>query len=205
MRVIGITGGTGCGKTSVLRMMERLGCFAIDADEVYHHLLRYSVELREALRQAFPDAVSENGDLDRVRLGQIVYNDEQKMHELTAITHPSIIKQVEHILEVGEKHNASMAVIDAVFLIESGLDERCDLTVGVVAPREVRMHRIMLRDGISEQAALMRIDAQPDEEFYREHCDYILDNSRDDNSIHDRTVGFYDSLVSGLITKKKKN
>jgi len=204
MRVIGITGGTGCGKTSVLRMMERLGCFAIDADEVYHRLLRYSDEMREALREAFPGAVNEKGDLDRVALGQIVYNDDEKMRQLKAITHPHVVREVEHILDVGRKHNAAMAVIDAVFLIESGLDKVCDLTVGITAAREVRMRRIMRRDGITERQAIMRIDAQPDEDFYRENCDYILDNSRDDNSIHDRTVGFYDSLVSGHIKKKAR-
>ena len=202
MKVIGVTGGTGCGKTSVLRMMERLGCFAIDADEVYHRLLKYSDDMRTALQQAFPTAVSENGDLNRVILGNIVYNDDVKMKQLRDITHPFVIKEVEHILDVGRKHNASMAVIDAVFLIESGLDQLCDLTVGIVANREVRKRRIMFRDGITEEQANQRIDAQPDEQFYRDHCDYILDNSRDDNSIHDRTVGFFDNLVSGHITRK---
>ncbi len=204
MKVIGITGGTGCGKTSVLRMMERLGCFAIDADEVYHRLLKYSDEMRAALQEAFPFAVDEKGNVDRRAIGGVVYHDAEKMKTLKAITHPYIIKEVEHILDVGRKHNASMAVIDAVFLIESGLDQLCDLTVGVVAARDVRMRRIMARDGITEEQAAQRIAAQPDEQFYRDHCDYILDNSRDDQSIHDRTVGFFDNLASGHIVRRSE-
>ncbi len=204
MKVIGITGGTGCGKTSVLRMMERLGCFAIDADEVYHRLLRYDHEMLARLRQEFPTVFDEAGHLDRTALGHIVYNDEAQMEVLTHITHYHIIKEIQHLLERGERNGAAMAVIDAVMLIESGLDRICDLVVGVTAPREVRARRIMRRDGITAEQARQRIDAQPDEDFYRQNCDYILSNAVDDGSIHDKTVGFYDNLVNGKIFPKKR-
>lgn len=201
MKVIGITGGTGCGKTSVLRMMERLGCFAIDADEVYHRLLRYDKDMRDELIAEFP-TVFVDGELDRRALGHIVYYDEERMKALTDITHYHIIKDIERLLERGERNGAPMAVIDAILLFESGLDRICDLVVGVTAPREVRMRRIMKRDDITREKATERIDAQPDEDFYRENCDYLISNPVDDGSIQDKTIGFYDNLVNGKILPK---
>jgi len=201
MKVIGITGGTGSGKTSVLRMMERLGCFAIDADEVYHRLLRENEQMLKDLKNEFPEAFIE-GILDRKLLAGIVYNDPDKMEILTRITHAYVIKDINRILYIGEEHNASMAVIDAVFLIESGLNKICDLVIGVVAPREVRMERIMQRDNITREQALSRINAQPDEQFYYDHCDYIIKNNKNDGTILSKTVSFYDKLTSGLISKK---
>jgi dephospho-CoA kinase len=201
LKVIGITGGTGSGKTSVLRMMERLGCFAIDADEVYHRLLRENEQLIKELKKEFPEAFHDD-KLSRKKLGDIVYNDPEKMQTLTAITHPYVIKDINRILYIGEEHNASMAVIDAIFLIESGLDKICDLVIGVVAPREVRMERIMKRDNISREQALRRINAQPDEQFYYDRCDYIIKNNENDGTILSKTVYFYDKLTRGLISKK---
>ncbi len=205
MKVIGITGGTGCGKTSVLRMMERLGCFAIDADEVYHHLLRYDKEMLAELKAEFP-TVFDGDTLDRRELGHIVYKDDERMATLSRITHYHIIKEIEHLLERGKRNGATMAVIDAILLFESGLDRICDLVVGVTAPRDVRMRRIIKRDGITEEQAEMRIDSQPDESFYLQNCDYIISNAVDDGSILDKTVGFYDNLVRGnILPKQLKN
>lgn len=202
MKVVGITGGTGSGKTSVLRMMERLGCFAIDADEVYHRLLRSSALLQEELKAEFPEAFTEDG-LNRKSLGKIVYNNEEKMHRLNQITHPKVVEEVTRVLGIGETHKASIAVVDAILLIESGLDSLCDLVVGVVAPREIRMNRIMRRDTITFEQAMMRIDAQPEERFYRTHCDYIIENPTDDGTILSKTVAFYDKLTTGIIARRR--
>ncbi len=201
MKVVGITGGTGTGKTSVLRMMERLGCFAIDADEVYHRLLRENEDLRAELFEEFPDVFSKSV-LNRQKLGEIVYKDDVKMKILTTITHRYVVKDISRILQIGEVHKAKMAVIDAIFLIESGLDKICDLVVGVVAPREVRMKRIMARDFITPEQATLRINAQPNETFYRENCDYIIENPVDDGTILGKTVSFYDKVTRGLIKTK---
>ncbi|MDR1117380.1 MAG: dephospho-CoA kinase [Oscillospiraceae bacterium] len=201
MKVIGITGGSGSGKTSVLRMMERLGCFAVDADEVYHKLLVSDKILLNGIKEYFPEAF--DGDsLNRGKLGYAVFGNDEKLKELNKITHPRIIREINHILDVGRLHDAPMAVIDATLLIESGVNEICDLVIGVVAPPEVRLARILERDRISEEAARRRVDSQPGSGFYQENCDYIIDNSKDDDSILDKTVGFYDNLVNGKITKK---
>ena len=206
MKVIGITGGTGTGKTSVLRMMERLGCFAIDADEVYHRLLRDNTEMLEKLKANYPEAFPQDnaGRLDRGVLGRIVYNSPERMELLNSITHPYVIAEIQRILKVGEVHDAPIAVIDAILLIESGIDKICDLVIGVVAPRDVRKERIMARDNITEEQALERINSQPDEQFYYDNCDYIIKNPVNDGSIHSKTVSFYDKLTSGLIHKKEK-
>jgi dephospho-CoA kinase len=198
MKIIGITGGTGSGKTSVLRMMERLGCYAIDADEVYHRLLVSSKPMLAEIRGAFPSAFKDDL-LNTGVLAHIVYGDECEMTRLTRITTPYVIDKINVMLETGKKHNTPVAVIDAILIFESGLDRICDLVVGVVAPSEVRKARVMKRDGISEKNALMRMEAQPDEAFYREHCDYIIENSENDGQILDKTVAFYDLLVTDQI------
>ena len=184
-------------------MMERLGCFAIDADEVYRKLLRSNSDLVTDLRAEFEEAFTD-GHLDRAVLGEITYNNPGKMDKLKNITHHYIIKEIEHMLDVGRTHNAPMAVIDATLLIESGVDRICDLVIGVVAPRDVRLLRIVERDSITRERAEMRINNQPDSDFYIENCDYIIDNSKNDGAILDKTVGFYDNLVNGLIVKKEK-
>ena len=123
---------------------------------------------------------------------------------MTSVTHPYVIKEIKRVLKIGEIHNAPIAVIDAVLLIESGINKICDLVMGVVAPRSVRMERIMARDNITKEQALERINAQPDEQFYYDNCDYIIKNPINDGSIHSKTVSFYDKLTSGLIQKKEK-
>jgi len=198
MKIIGITGGTGSGKTSVLRMMERLGCYAIDADEVYHRLLVTSKPMLDEIRAAFPTAFTDN-QLNTSVLAHIVYNDENEMARLTKITTPYVIEKLNAMLETGRKHQTPVAVIDAILIFESGLDRICDLVVGVVASSEVRKHRVMKRDNISEKNALMRMEAQPDEAFYREHCDYIIENDENDGKILEKTVAFYDLLVTDQI------
>ncbi|MDL2288893.1 dephospho-CoA kinase [Oscillospiraceae bacterium OttesenSCG-928-F05] len=205
MKVIGITGGTGSGKTTAMRALERLGCYAIDADEVYHRMLSEDTQMKEELREAFPEAFR-SGNFDRHVMGHMAYTDMALMEKLNAITHKYVIAEVEHLLDTGRKHNARIAIIDAVLLIESGLDAMCDMVVGIVAPVETRLMRIVERDGISEEHAMLRIKAQPDEAFYREHCDYIVESGEKQN-VHtaESIISFYDGIASGRIKIERGN
>lgn len=176
MLVIGITGGTGCGKTTLLRAIARCGGFCIDCDAVYHELLRTSPALREDLRHAFGNVFLPDGSLDRRSLGAVVFHDNEKLALLDAISFRHVGLEVGRIIRHEAYVGTPMLGIDAIKLIEGGLSELCDVTVAVVAPTEERVRRIMERDGISESYARARIAAQQPERFFRQSCTYTLEN-----------------------------
>ena len=175
MTVIGITGPTGAGKTTALNALRALGAEVLDADEVYHRLLRENEALKGALAAAFGgDILDERGQVDRKALAGKVYQD--RLEELNDITHPFVVEEVCHRIEAARKAGKLGAAVDAIALIESGLGEKCDVVVSVVAPLEERIRRIMARDGIDEAYARRRALAQKGEDFFRSHSDYVLEN-----------------------------
>lgn len=176
MTVVGITGGTGCGKTTALQVVAELGGFVIDCDEVYHTLGRTSEELKARLTARFGQEIYASGVLDTKPIGEIVFHDPTALEELNEITHNAVKKEIERRLDIWALSGGTFAAVDAIALIESGASETCDYLVGVTAPKEMRMRRIMERDGIHEDYARSRIEAQQPDEFYREHCDIFLEN-----------------------------
>lgn len=175
LRVIGITGGTGCGKTTALRELESMGALIIDCDSVYHELLESSSELISDILGQFPAAASGDG-LDRKALGRIVFSDEAALEKLNGITHRHICLKVRQMLEDWALCGGEIAAIDAIALIESGLAESCCAVVGIVADTKTRISRIMARDGISCEYAEMRVQAQKPNDFFENNCSYVLHN-----------------------------
>jgi len=183
--ILGITGGTGCGKTTLLKVIEEHGGLILDCDTIYHELLASDASLLQAIENRFPGTV-EGGALQRKKLGSIVFSDEKALLDLNRITHSAIKAEVLRRLESSPK----LAAIDAIALFEGGLAELCDVTVAVTAPEEVRVRRLMLRDNISESYARSRIAAQHNESWFREHCDCTLENSGTEIQFHDKCLAF---------------
>ena len=183
---LGITGGTGCGKTTLLNVLRELGGLVLDCDAIYHELLQTDRDLLAAIEARFPGTV-ENGVLQRKKLGNVVFSDEKALLDLNRITHGAV--KAEVLRRLAEK--PSLAAIDAIGLIEGGLAELCDLTVAVTAPREARIRRLMARDGISAVYAEKRIDAQKDPSWYRENRDYILENSGTEQEFISKCLVFF--------------
>ena len=174
--IIGITGGTGCGKTTLLELIRQRGGLVLDCDAIYHELLRTDASMLDAIEARFPGVV-ENGALNRKKLGSIVFADEKALLDLNAITHRAVKREVLRRLGSAPE----LAAIDAIGLFEGGLAELCHVTVAVTAPVEDRVRRLMARDGITEGYARARIAAQKDAGWFREKCGYCLEN---DGTIH---------------------
>ena len=175
--IIGITGGTGCGKTTLLDAIRQCGGLVIDCDRVYHELLATDKALVAAIGARFPGCVEE-GVLNRKKLGAVVFTDSSALHDLNSITHTAVKNKVMELLETAP----ALAAIDAIALFESGLVHLCDTTVAVVAPTENRVDRLMARDHIDRNYASNRIDAQPDNDYFSTLCRYTLLN---DGSVED--------------------
>ena len=187
--IIGITGGTGCGKTTLLNVIAEKGGLILDCDAIYHQLLTRDDRLLAAIGTRFPGTV-ENGQLLRKKLGSIVFSDENALLDLNKITHSAIKAEVLRLLESCPK----LAAIDAIALFEGGLAELCDTTVAVTAPAEARVLRLMQRDNISEDYARSRIAAQHSEDWFRDRCDCILENNGTQMQFHEKCVAFLQNL-----------
>lgn len=182
MRRIGITGPTGAGKSTALSELTQFDVEIVDADKVYHDLLTHDARLKNALYDAFGTSILDGqGNIDRKALGAVVFGDSEAMATLNRLTHSFISRAIEKIEERAYLEGRVAVAVDAIRLIESGIGERCDSIVGVLAPTELRIQRIMTRDGISEGYARNRVAAQQGEDFFRTHCTHILENRPEDS------------------------
>lgn len=188
--IIGITGGTGCGKTTALNAIRQLGGTVIDCDAVYHKLLQTDKTLLQAIEDRFPGTVID-GALARKKLGTIVFADKDALADLNRITHSAVRQEVLHIL----KKKPSLAAVDAIELFDGGLAQLCDVTVAVTAPEEDRITRLQIRDGISREYAISRIRAQKSREYFQEKCDYILENNGTQEAFAEKCLAFFRKLI----------
>ena len=172
--IIGITGGSGCGKTTLLQCIGEKGGLILDCDAIYHRLLTEDAALLQAIEARFPGVV-EDGRLQRQKLGNIVFADKNALSDLNRITHSAVKAEVLRLLAQGP----SLAAIDAIALFEGGLDSLCHVTVAVTAPTEDRVRRLMARDHLSEEYARKRVLAQRSNEEFSALCRYTLENHGD--------------------------
>lgn len=175
MQVIGITGGSGSGKTTALKALESLGALVLDCDNIYHRLLETKPELLEEIDTAFPGVVRE-GVLQRKALGAMVFNDPKALEKLNSISHRYVDLEIERRLRDFAMEGGRIAAIDAIELFAGGQAKRCTHTVAVLADREKRIERIMARDGISREYAQLRIEAQHPDSYFEQLCDHVLRN-----------------------------
>ncbi|GHV44782.1 dephospho-CoA kinase [Clostridia bacterium] len=189
---IGLTGGSGSGKTTLCRAARDMGMFVIDADKVGHGVLLKGRPAYDETVAAFGDGIlGSDGEIDRRRLGVIVFADPEKLALLSGITHKEITREIEGMLVA----RGGDAVIDAAALIESGLGGRCDYVVAVVADDALRRARIVARDGLTPQAAQTRIAAQKSAAFYRSNAHYVIENNGDEAAFYDRGSELFRRLV----------
>lgn len=187
--ILGITGGTGCGKTTLLACIREAGGVVMDCDAIYHELLRTDTAMLSAIEARFPGTV-EDGGRNLKKLGALVYQNPKALADLNAITHACVRREVEKVLAQKPK----LAAIDAIALFESGLDSLCDVTVAVTAPMEERVRRLMARDSIPESYARSRIAAQHEENWFREKCICTLENNGTQAQFREKCLAFLQNL-----------
>ncbi len=199
--IVGVTGQTGAGKSTVCEMLKKYGYAVIDADEIAALITEKGSPVLTQLSMAFgPGTLNEDGTPNRKVLAQRAFSDPSQTALLNSITHPEIVRLIMKKVN-GEFWNGYEAVlIDAPQLFESGLSDRCGFIVSVTAPEELRLSRIIKRDGIDEESARLRMSAQYDENFFIENSDVVIQNNGDDERLKEQilyTARLIETKISG--------
>lgn len=194
MRLIGLCGRSGSGKGVFCSLASQNGFFVIDCDKVYKELVSYRSPCLLEIADNFGKEVIKDDSLDRRYLAPIVFSDPEKLRLLNRITHKYVTSEVQNI--ISSLAEDALVILDAPALFESGMDELCELIVGVIAPDEACIERIIARDGISREEAVLRLSKQRSAEAIIESSDCIVYN---ESTIED----FYNGAKS-LLTEIKE-
>lgn len=175
--IIGLTGQTGAGKSTVRDIFEQKGAAVIDADTVAHGITDSNLDCIYDIVSHFSCLVlDEKGKINRKALGKRVFSDKKELAVLNKIIFPYILEEIEHRVLGYIAKGADTVVIDGATVIESGCGKMCDFIVSVIAEKETRITRIIKRDGITKAEAERRVDAQKPEEFYTKNSDFVISN-----------------------------
>ena len=180
MKIIGLCGGSGSGKGAVAEIFTDAGIPVVDTDNVYHIITSSDSECLRELTAFFGNTViSDSGALDRTSLARIVFADGagEKHKKLNEITHKHILLKTREMIYAFANDGYEFSVVDAPLLYESGFDKECDAVIAVVADRDIRIARIIKRDGLTEEQAIRRIDSQMNEAELRQRADYVISNN----------------------------
>lgn len=178
MKIIGITGNSGSGKSTIAKIIkEECNGIIIDADKIAKNMTNTSTEYLKEIAKAFGINVINDNQLNRQKMADIIFNDKMQKEKLDKITFKYVVDEIKMQVDLAkEKYN--YIILDVPLLFESKLNELCNYTVGVISDKKDKINRICARDNISKEKAIQRIDSQPDNKFYINNCDYIINNSR---------------------------
>lgn len=178
MKIIGLTGGIASGKSTVTRTLVDLGAIIIDSDELAHNIMKpYKPAWKDIVKIFGAEILNHDETINRDRLGQIVFNDPDKLRELNQITHWRIAERYKEDLRLLRKEKPeAVVVMEIPLLYETHAERICDEVWVVWVDRETQMERLMKRDGISREDALKRIEAQMDLDEKARLADVVIDN-----------------------------
>ena len=185
MLVVGLTGNIGCGKSSLSELLMSKNIDVIDADIISREIM-YDKELLETIFYEFGTEIKNNdGTLNRKKLGNIVFNDDDMLIKLNSITHPAIKRKInDRIIDISNQ-GKNIVVIDAALLIEGKFLDLVDKLVVITCNEEVQLNRVVNRDNMTKEEALKRINSQMKQNEKIKYADYIIDNSKDMNNLKD--------------------
>ncbi|MEP6849927.1 MAG: dephospho-CoA kinase [Acidobacteriota bacterium] len=196
MLKVGLTGSIAAGKSFILNVFRQLGCFTLDADITAREVVeRGTAGLREIAERFGTEVIAADGSLDRGKLGAIVFYDASKRAILNSIVHPLVIESQDRWLGENEKHDPNgIALVDAALMIESGGYKRFDRLIVAWCEPDILLHRLMSRNGLSEEAAKRRIEAQMPQEQKKLYADFLIDTSKDHDNTHRQAVDIFHEL-----------
>lgn len=179
MNIIGVTGSSGSGKTTVSKLIEQeINAKIVDADRISKFLTNNETEYLQAIVGVFGEEILlENRKLNRKKLAKIIYNDDKSREKLNQLTFKYVVDEIKKELnKVKEEKIYNTIVLDVPLLFQSGLDKECDVIIGVVAPENEKIRRICYRDRIERGQAIKRLNTQLNDEFYKQHCNFVIEN-----------------------------
>lgn len=177
MNIIGITGNSGSGKSTVSKMInENYNAKVIDADRIAKEMAKNNSEYLQAIRQTFGEDIVKNNELDRKKLADIVFSNKKEKEKLDSLTFEYVVEEIKKELKANQNLDYQYIILDVPLLFESKLDKLCDYTIGVIAPKTEKIKRICKRDKLSKEKALQRLNNQENDEFYIKKCDFIIEN-----------------------------
>ena len=175
MLKVGITGGIGSGKTTVCKVFELLGIPVFYADDVAKSIMQTDPVLKTALLDTFGEnSYTKDGMLNRAYISSIVFNDKQELEKLNSLVHPAVLRAFDNW--VLNQHESPYVIKEAALLYESGGFKRCNKSILVIAPTLIKMNRVKLRDGVSEEDIQLRMNRQFSDEIKIKYADHILNN-----------------------------
>jgi dephospho-CoA kinase len=176
MLKIGLTGGIGSGKTTVAKVFELLGAPVYYADEAAKRIMNEDVELKRAIQKQFGEVAYKNGELDRAYLSSKVFNDPFQLEILNALVHPATLRDAANWMN---RQKTAYTIKEAALIFESGAAEQLDYIIGVYAPTELRIKRIMERNGMTHEEVAKRMNNQIDERIKMKLCDFVIYNDEE--------------------------
>lgn len=195
--LLGLTGSMGSGKSTAANILsENHGFWVVDADQIARGITHLGSPLLPRLAEAFgQDILDQEGRLNRRRLAQIAFSSEEGAERLNQITHPAIKEKIITSIQEAKDRGEIRIILDAPLLFESGLDSICDRVLSVLADDEIKIKRVMKRDGITEEEVRQRLSTQQEDAFYRSHSDYIFENNG--GSLAEQAAALIESLRGG--------
>lgn len=184
MKIIGITGNSGSGKSTISKLISKnYEAKIIDADKIAKEMTKNNGEYLQAIRQAFGNDVIKNNELDRKKLADIVFLNRAEKEKLDGLTFEYVVEEIKKELEANQNLDYKYIILDVPLLFESKLDKLCDYTIGVIAPKTEKIKRICKRDKLSKEKALQRLNSQPNDEFFTKNCDTAINNENKEETI----------------------
>lgn len=184
MKIIGITGNSGSGKSTISKLISKnYEAKIIDADKIAKEMTKNNGEYLQAIRQAFGNGVIKNNELDRKKLADIVFLNRAEKEKLDGLTFEYVVEEIKKELETNQNLDYQYIILDVPLLFESKLDKLCDYTIGVIAPKTEKIKRICKRDKLSKEKALQRLNSQPNDEFFTKNCNTVINNENKEETI----------------------
>lgn len=184
MKIIGITGNSGSGKSTISKLISKnYEAKIIDADKIAKEMTNNNGEYLQAIRQAFGNDVIKNNELDRKKLADIVFLNRTEKEKLDGLTFEYVVEEIKKELEANQNLDYQYIILDVPLLFESKLDKLCDYTIGVIAPKPEKIKRICKRDKLSKEKALQRLNSQPNDEFFTKNCNTVINNENKEETI----------------------